>query len=268
MKKIGIGIITCNREKFFKQCIDSIPSIGDIVVVNDGKPYDNSVYPSKMKDLIQHTTNKCVGISKNEALRWLIQNDCTYLFLIEDDMIIKKPEVFEKYIIAGAKSGIFHMNYYNHGNANRKPDGSKNPREIIDYGNEIEIGFFPNCVGALSFYHKGVIKAIGYMDERFINSWEHCDHTYRAIVAGLHSPWWWFADLANSEEYIVEQGTVDTTSVIRKTPEWIKGMQIGAAWFKHKHGYIPTEILDTSPEIVRQKLEEIQKKYSRDLSLI
>ena len=39
--KIGIGIITCDRVNFFKQAIESIPSVDEIVVVNDGKPYDN-----------------------------------------------------------------------------------------------------------------------------------------------------------------------------------------------------------------------------------
>lgn len=267
--KIGAAIITCKRQQFFEKCVNSLPPVDKLVVVNDGDAYSNSVYPSKVTELIQHTRSKSVGLSKNEALRYLMQNDITYLFLIEDDMLIKRQDIFEAYIKAGAKSGIQHLNFSQHGAANKKPDGSKNPREVIDYGDGVEIGLYPNGVGSFSFYHKGIIKNVGYIDEHFSgNSWDHISHTLSIIEKGLHPPFWWFADLANSEEYIDEQGTVDTTSVIRKSEEWMRNMQIGAGWFKHKHRFYPTQMPDTPKEKVLMILETLQKNFSRDFSLL
>ena len=101
------------------------------------------------------------------------------------------------------------------------------------------------------------------MDERFINAWEHCEHTYRAIKEGLHPPWWWFADLANSDQYIQELASSEVNSVIRKTDAWHRNMQEGTAWFKVKHGFTPTAIPDTHPDVVIKKLEEIQANYAR-----
>ena len=43
--KIGLGVITYNREEFFKKCFESIDSnyIDELVVVNDGTPYKEYV---------------------------------------------------------------------------------------------------------------------------------------------------------------------------------------------------------------------------------
>ena len=263
--KIGIGVITCNREDFFRKTINALPDVETIVVVNDGQSYPSDAYPTKVKEVLQHSRNKSVGISKNEALRYLIQDGCQHLFLVEDDMLITNPEVCRAYIKGAEASGIWHLNFGYHGPANKKPDGTKNPRTTVEYEPGIELAFNPNCVGSFSYYLKGVIKTIGYMDERFINAWEHCEHTYRTIKEGLHPPWWWFADLANSDEYIQELASSEVNSVIRKTDEWRLNMQNGAGWFQIKHGFTPTAIPDTHPDVVIKKLEEIQMNYSKKM---
>ncbi len=261
--KIGVGVITCNRLEFFKKCIDSIPDIDTLVVVNDGSSYPSEVYPSKVKEVIQHTRNKSVGVSKNELLRTLIQDGCDHLFIIEDDMFIKNSNIFSEYIKLANATGIWHLNFGYHGPANIKPDGSKNPRLVVEYKDTIKLALNHHCVGAMSYYLRGVIKNIGYMDERFNNAWEHVEHTYRIIKAGLHPPFWWFADLANSDKYIQEQASSEVNTTIPRTPEWMKNMQEGAAWYAHKHGHIPTKTPDTSPERVAEILKLIHKTYAK-----
>ena len=76
MSKIGLGIITCNREDFYKQCYESIPldAIDKLVTVNDGKKLKGSYSDTK---IITHSTNKGVGISKNDAMQYLLDKSAS-----------------------------------------------------------------------------------------------------------------------------------------------------------------------------------------------
>ena len=262
MSKIGVGIITYKREEFFKNCVKSLPKVDELVVVNDGTPYDPNVYPENCT-LIQHEENKCVGVSKNEALKHLIDAGCEHLFLIEDDMMIQNKSVFHKYIKAAKASGIYHLNFAYHGPANKDQNGLPIVRECIQYNKDVTIALVPNCVGSFSYYHKGIIKNLGYMDETFNNAWEHVEHTYRIHKAGLHPPFWWFADLADSHKYIKEQACSEDNTTISHTPEWIQNMRSGMEHFKKEHGYFPTYIPDTPKEQVLGTLKTIKENYSR-----
>jgi len=276
--KIGVGVITCNAEHRLKQSLPTVPNVDEIVVVNDGRPYSNNVYRKDI-EVIQHSRNKCVGISKNDAMRYLVQKDCDSIFLMEDDILIKDVNVFEKYIHTAEASGIWHLNYGLQGPANRQQiqqgpmninergqldqNSAPNPRQIVDYGNGIELALYPNCVGAFSYFIKGIIKNIGYHDEHFKNAWEHVEHTYRIIKAGLHPPFWWFADIADSYNYITDiPGCIDD-STIAHTPEWHQNFREGMEFYKHKHGWYPQQSPDTHPQQVLDILKTIEKNYAR-----
>ena len=266
--KIGVGIVTCNREDFFKKCHESIPLdvVDELVSVNDGKPYSD--VPSD-GHYIQHKTNKCVGISKNDAIRYLIEKDCDHIFIIEDDIIVKDKTVFEKYIKTAEASGLWHLMYGYHGPAN-KVKGKPNPRLIVDYGDE-KVALNHHCVGAFCYYYKGVIKNTGLMDEKFHNAWEHVEHSYRIVKANLLPGYWWWPDVANSYDYLDELACSEENSTIRwedpktKTPkpDWQKNIQEGMEHFINKHKYAPVGVPDTHPDIVTQKLGDIKKAYSR-----
>lgn len=279
--KIGVGVVTYKRPDYFKTCINSVPAVDTLVVVNDGDPYPNTIYPSKVKDVIQHTKNKSVGVSKNELMRYLIQDGCEHIFLMEDDMQILKPEVFEAYIKAAAASGIYHMNYGPGSPFNRVQDpeilkldlagrhllekhSKVNPRLTVDYGNGAKIDLFQHSVGMFTYFHKGVIKNVGYHDEHFHNAWEHVELTYRIIKAGLHPPFWWFADLHDSTEYVREiEGAIENSVIAKDTEQWKKNVGEGAAWYKHVHGHYPAQMADSSPDKVNEILSTIKKNYAR-----
>lgn len=275
--KIGIGLITCNKIDRLKQSMPTIPDVDEFVIVNDGNPYPDDVY-DKRAHIIQHKYNTCVGVSKNDALRYLISKDCDHLFLMEDDVLIKRPDVFEAYINAAKTSGIWHLNYALQGPANRKQVNNinsvgerqdllqvsaPNPREIIEYDNGVKIALYPNIVGSFSYYLKGIIKNVGYMDERFKNAWEHVLHTHKIIKMGLHPPFWWFADIANSYDYLTDIPGCIENSTIAHTPDWEKNIKQGMVLYKSIMGEIPQKTLDTSPQIVKQTIIALEKKYSR-----
>lgn len=272
--KIGLGVITCDRTDYLIQCLDAIKAnnerIDYIVVINDGgaftpelrsKLYD--VY--EVDDIIEHSpAYRSVGVAKNQAMRKIMINDCDHCFIIENDIIIKRPDVFDAYIKAASVSGIWHMNFALHGPANKVPNTeTKNPRQVVDYGDGTKVALYQHCVGAFTYFFKGVIKNVGYHDERFKNAFEHVEHTYQIIKKDLHPPFWWFADIANSEEYLTEiPGSIKNSS-IPHTKEWVANFQKACGWFQAKHGSEPTKIPDTTQDIVFQKLQYLKDNYAR-----
>jgi GT2 family glycosyltransferase len=251
---IGVGIITCNRVTFFEKCMNSIPGADKVVIINDGIEYPETVYTSKANEIIQHKTNLGVGRSKNDALKYLIQQKCKYLFLCEDDILIKNENVFNAYINLSEKSGLMHMNYAYHGPDNKDINGNPKPRKIIN-----GLSLNKHILGAFSFYTDEVIKKVGFIDERFKNAYEHVDHTYQIIRAGYHPPFWWFADLVNSSEYINDQHDNHQKSVIRRNILlWKFNLRLNAYRFKIKNSFIPSKIPDCSEEEALESLNKIK----------
>lgn len=271
--KVGIGMTTYNAEHRIKESAFTIPKwVKNFVIVNDGTPYDESSYPEHAY-IIQHSTNECVGAAKNSALQYLLDLGCEHIFLIEDDILIKDEKVFEEYIKHSIISGIKHLNFALHGPANKKGstgfttleerkslDTEPNPRTIIPYPEGIEIALYPNCVGAFSYYHRSVLDKIGLFDPKFKNAWEHVDHTYQAIKSGFHPPFWFFADINKSWEYLTDIPNSIENSTIARTPEWNENFRKGTEWYKKKNGVIPTQTPIADQNVLTLT---IQTLYSR-----
>ena len=267
MKKIGIGIITCNREEMLKKCFYSIlaDSYDHIVVVNDGKElYEDSskAIISSVDSFIQHDSNKSVCISKNDAFKALIKLNSDYIFLIEDDLYLKghfdKNTVFEKYIKASEVSKLQHFMFGYHGFGNKK-DNKPIARLITDYGEDVKIAFNYNCVGAFTFYTKELLEKVGLMDERFnSNCWEHVDHSYQIVKRGFLPAYWYWPDLADSYNYIGDSDENLSNSSIRKSEDFMINLRNKAFEFKQKNNYYPTEVPDSSAEFVVEHLKRIK----------
>lgn len=254
INKLGVGMVTYNAEHRIKQSAPLIPKwIKHFVIVNDGTPYDNSSYPEQAH-LIQHETNLSVGAAKNSVMQYLMDQGCEHIFIIEDDILIQNEDVFKEYIRHSVYSGIKHLNFGLHGPANKK--GSKgfttlderkdsnaepNPRMIIPYEDNVQIALYPNSVGAFSYYHRSVLEKIGFFDPMFKNAWEHVEHTYQAIKAGFHPPFWYFADINKSWEYLSEIPNSIAESTIARTPEWNENFKKGNNWYYEKHKTLPTQ---------------------------
>jgi len=136
MNKIGIGVITCDRPDYLKKLVKSLENVStnNLVIINDGeKQLDGGKYfvhnnkPSRQG----------VGKAKNCALKLLRDND--YIFLLEDDIIIKDKTVFEKYIEASNLSGIQHFNFAFHGIDNYLPNGQPAIRLKLDYSSKVSV---------------------------------------------------------------------------------------------------------------------------------
>lgn len=277
-EKIGIGIITCNRQEYLQNLLTSISSctFEELVIVNDG---DNL---KKITLNIPHTqiknkTNLGVGRSKNKAMQYLLDRDCDYIFIIEDDTIILDSLIFERYIQASKKTGIQHFNFGPGTPFNRKQiisnfdlhnrhlldnNSQPNPKITIDYSNNIKIDLYEHVAGIFSFFTKEILQKVGLHDDRFFNAWEHVDHTLRIINEKGHPPFWWFADIHDSIKYLsIPTDSIDRSTTSNNKEEWLKNINAGREIYRNKHGFYPNMCKHTSKEDMINTLKEIKELW-------
>lgn len=242
--KIGIGIVTYNAEHRISQSAITVPTwIKNFVIVNDGTPYSEDVYPLNAH-VIQHEHNMSVGAAKTTALKYLMDQGCEHLFLMEDDILIKDENVFDEYIKHSILSGIKHLNFGLPDDGKNMKDGKPNPKIIVPYSEGIKIYLYGNLAGTFSYYQREVIENIGYFDSHYVNAMEHVDHTFMSIKKGYHTPMWFFADIENSWNYL--QSLPNSESIINKTENLSIKQHKAILYFKSKHKYFPNEI--TAPD--------------------
>ena len=259
-EKIGVGIVSFNRKELFEKCFKSMPPGIDTYLSITGQPYEHSLYKGA-KDLFEFEKPACVGKGKNKLLEMMVRDNCKHIFLVEDDMQIIDANVFDTYIRHGQETGIIHLNYAFHGPGNKK-DGVKKHRSIITYNDKIKISLNTNCIGAFSYYDRRVINTVGYIDEYFNNCWDHVEHTYRIIKAGMTTPFWWFADIAESDHYITDNDCRLENSVIRRNgDEWNRNLVDGLNYFQKKHGCNPHTITNPDIQEVIKSLKELNSRW-------
>lgn len=264
MNKIGIVLVTCNRPAFFEKSIIALPKADKMIVINDGRKISESLVPTYFDKFIQHKKNIGVGRTKNEGLRFLLESGCEHIFVCEDDIVIKDPNIYNKYIAAANNSGIRHLNFAYHGNANKNEDGNPMHRKIVfdDNCNPI-ITLNKNLIGAFTYFDHKILQEVGLLDELFYNAWEHVDHTYQIIKAGKHPPFWWFADICNSNELIEDLDSNLKHSIIRKQNlSWKFNLWRNTRKFKMKNGIEPYFIPDSNESFVENELKKIKSQYA------
>jgi GT2 family glycosyltransferase len=279
--KIGVGIITCDRPKYLTELLNSLnvlqSNIDEIVIVDDGtKP---SI--EKFASWPIHKTDGRIGVgkSKNIAIKHLLDKECEHIFILEDDCVITNPDVFKKYIETYEETGIKHFNFGPASPWNRiqeKPEiigdlskrgeasqkGLPNPKMVINYNNGVSVSLFEHIVAMFTYYHASTLNEIGLMDEEFYNAWEHVEHTLRIIKNGDYTPFWWFADITGSENYIKEQeGEKANTSLAKNEDEFMKRVQDGLQVFYKKHQTIPSMIRPVDISEIKPKLKQIYDNF-------
>jgi GT2 family glycosyltransferase len=265
--KIGVGIITCDRKDFFVKAhtslwraLENYPK-HTAIVVNDGS---DDIQDAKYT-VCKTTGKEGVGKAKNAALRFLMDNHCEHIFLMEDDIEIIDPNVFNEYIKTAKVTGVKHLNYALHGNHNQ--DVYKNPtiRKTVNYPDNTKLDLYPNLLGAFSYFHRSVLDEVGLIDEDYYNAMEHVDHTYRIIKADYHPPFRWFADVHGSNKMLNDIVPDHQQSKIRNEANFQDTFKKGLDLFIEKQGfsvaggYGPLEKLISEEECIKS-LQEIWKK--------
>ena len=262
MDKVGVGIITCDRVNMFNVCFESLNDewYDELVVVDDGK----EDYPLMRKgvEFIRTTGGVGVGKAKNAAIQNLLDKDCDYIILVEDDMKFT-GNLFQEYINAYKETGIHHFMFAYHGPANKAgiSYGKPVPRKVIDYGDH-KIALNQHCVGAVTFYTKESLEKIGLYDEGYTNAFEHVDHSFMLAQSDYSTPYWWWADIANSLDFVQEQKCSEDSSAIRPRSDWQSNIKDAFGFFINKHGVSPVQVPDTPVEEVVKTLKTIYNARS------
>lgn len=228
VSKIGIGVVTYNRPQYLKQCLQGVKKLkADSVYVHDDhsdKPYAG-VIPG---EYYYSPKNKGVAKSKNWLFKKLLKDGCTYIFLLEDDVIPVSKSAVWGYIGAARESGLHHYNFAHHGPANK--DGPLDVRG--------KSAFYPHFVGAWSMYTSTCLEDVGLMDENFHNAWEHVEHTFR-LAKKHYTTWPLAADAKESYKWLHEiPGSIDNSS-IRPQKNWGNNVVMGYDYWKRKDADFP-----------------------------
>jgi len=257
--KVGVGIITCNRQDMFKKLMKSLPQnkIDELIIINDGEEFDLEEFSNV---ICYNTSSSGVGVAKNTALQHLMKADCNYIFLIEDDMLIQREDIFDAYIQASKSTGIQHFLFGYHGPANKNgvSGGPPAPRAVIEYPDGIKIALNQHCVGAFCMYTDKSLQDVGLFDSSFYNAFEHVHHSYILCKKNYCVEYWWWPDLANSLDYIQEQACSEHNSSIRPRKDWQDNIQKGFKRFYDLEGISPVAVEDKNLNTVKQKLKNIK----------
>jgi len=252
-----VGIVTANRPDFFKKCYNSVKTATDVdivAVVNDG---NSDVTVDSNHSYVKNKKNLGVGKSKNILFKKAIESGADNIFIVEDDIIIKNPYAFNTYINARKQTGIQHFCFGYHGPANKNgiSGGKPCPRYIVDYG-DVKIAINLHSVGAFCYYSKEVLEKVGLIDENFVNAFEHVEHSYRIANAGYTTPYWNWADIANSTDFLDEIECSENSSSISGRSDWKENIKKAALYFKEKHGVLPAW-KDCVPDTPGDKVKKI-----------
>ena len=198
-EKIGVGITTYNSENYFQQLYNSLSGchIDELVVVNGGKEY------SKKYDCewIQHKKNQYVSVCRNDCINFLMNRGCEHIFIIEDDMLIKNKNIFEKYINASKVSGLKYFTFVSTSPGAGEP-GQRKPRLVIDYDNDTSVSLYGNLCNEFTYHHRSVFEK-GYFYDNDFRELLDGELTYRECIANEWTPpFWWFPDITNSDNYV------------------------------------------------------------------
>ncbi len=252
--KIGVGITTYNAESYYKILYDSLPldHIDCLVTVNGGDKYSNN-YSGHW---IQHTQNKFPSVCRNECVKYLLDQNCEHIFIIEDDMIILKSNIFNEYINASKESGLKYLCFVSTSPGAGSPH-NRTPKTIIDYPNNRRIAFYQNMCNEFTYHHKTAFLNTGWYDENMRDGFD-VDMAYRESKNKHSSLFWYFADIINSDEYIMNNPNA-TSRLQTERPDGSRADIIDKIWeyFYSKHQILVNDIPHPSLDDLKIKLKQI-----------
>jgi hypothetical protein len=250
--KIGVSIVTYNSEEYYKTLYETLPlnKIDVLVTVNGGNKYKQE----HDSNWIQHTENVYPSVCRNDCVNFLLQRNCEHIFIIEDDIILKSADIFDKYIQASKESGIKYFSYVSTSWESGTPN-KRTPRLTVEYKNNVSVSLYKNMCNEFTYHHKSCFEKIGLYDTNFRDPFD-IDLAYRESQQNYTTPFWWFADITNSDNFIMNNPNA-VSRLQSDRPDGSREQRIQKEWeyFIKKHGIMVNQIPDSSKEEVIKKLK-------------
>lgn len=227
-KKIGIGIITYNRQESFNKVITAIKDIdyidSIIIIKHKDKPYNNyhpKNFVNNKINYINVINDLGVASAKNAAFDFLLKNQSDHIFIIEDDIEVIDKNVFKYYIDTAKANNIEHLNFCN-----------TLKKSLCNING---LSFYHNLYAGFQYFTRHSLEIVGLMDERYINLLEHVEHTYRFHLMGFSAPKFHvFPDIENSIKYFNFKEDNETSIV--KSEEYNQNLINGFRYFFERYG--------------------------------
>jgi hypothetical protein len=187
----------------------------------------------------------------------LLQRGCEHVFIIEDDMILKSADIFDKYIQASKETGIKYFSFVSTSWESGEPE-KRTPRLTIEYKNEVSIALYKNMCNEFTYHHKTCYEKTGFYDTNFRDPFD-IDLAYRESQQNYATPFWWFADIVNSDNLIMNNPNA-VSRLQGDRPDGSREQRIQKEWeyFIQKHGVMVNQIPDTPKERVIEKLKKLK----------
>lgn len=232
----AIGVTTMNRPAYLDKCLRALeanvrPLGCPVAVYNDGSDtkyrgeYNRAYRRVENLTVFAPAENQGVAYAKNRLLEWMLgETDATYLFLLEDDILLRSPKAVTEYVRVAKAAALHHLSFAHHGPANVGGPVATNG----------DVEFYPHSIGAWTMFTRKCLLDVGLMDENFHNAWEHVEHELRVIRAGYlpGADAMRYPDVAGSAEWLTEiPGSIDRSS-IRPRGDWHDNIRNGLLYWR------------------------------------
>ena len=252
--RTGAVITTYNSEDYFEALYDSMPidSIDDIIVVNGGDKYKGE-YPGV--HWLQHNRNFNPSQCRNDGLNFLEDRDIDYFFTIEDDMIIKDHNIFDRYINALEVSNLGYLCFASTSWGSGEP-GSRTPEMELQLSSDVVICLYPNMCNEFTVRTRQCLRDAGKYNTEFTSMWD-VENVYNISNTNHMYGFWRFPDIKDSDDFIMNNPVA--TSRINDGGKRDDIMEQEYAKFKHATGVnvqqIPkltnVEIVDIATDLLK-----------------
>ena len=257
-RKTGIGLITYNRPNFYKKVLQSIKKYANeclLAIINDG----SDIYCDENDgDFVEYNKVQ-LGVSKtkNKAIKYLLDQRCTDLFIMEDDTFVKNEKALSQYILTSEVTNIPHLSF---GPVEITKLYPNNLKLNCMYSPNIGVDLYHHPQGGLMYFNTTKMDYQDcFFDENFINAFEHVDIEYNLIQQQKQPPFWYFPDIHNSSDFIGSiEGSSDNSTITNKS-NYENNVQQSANYFIKKWGVFTNQIPDIGSDKVIERLKQIKK---------
>ncbi len=221
--RILIGVKTFDRLPYLQQCLASLfrtlcPGFETIVAVADDGSSDGTLdYLANLDapvplHLIRNLRRYAPG-QFNSLVDLGLTLGVDFYFVIDDDVVFKRPGWMSAYFNAAIASGLHHLCHLNLPHYKQLCDrrGESFPPPARHHEHHPLVGHVPveRCMGALFTLTPEVVRRVGWADEVnfFVRGLWHVDYSARCARAGFNDAASLY-DLADADRFLELQNTV------------------------------------------------------------